>query len=256
MPDAWEMRWFGSLVREGSADWDGDGLTDLSEYGCGSSPVSADTDADGIPDGTEVLQGTNPASSDTDGDGVSDPAEVLAGTSATNGDSDGDGIGDGDEIRLGLNPLAANDDADGVPTAVEVAWDGSSGYNPYHRITNPTGTDMSATAADTDGDGVLDLEEIAAGSSPVNGSVSNKVIITGIFANGANMDVTWNVYGNPPRVPITFHVEITTDLVNWTAAPGGVYVSDGINNVTVTFSYPTQPGVTTLQQHRLRVGIE
>jgi hypothetical protein len=171
----------------------------------------------------------------------------------------------------------ANDDADGVPTTVEVGWDGSPAYNPYSPL-NRTGTDLSATERDTDGDGVSDLEEIAAGSSPVNPAVANRVIITGIApsspvspapvggggrimaspGDGASsrMEVTWNVYSNPTRTPITFRVEVTTDLVNWTEAPGGVYVSDGINNVTVTFSYPTQPGVTTLLQHRLRVGIE
>ena len=136
---------------------------------------------------------------------------------------------------------------------------------------------MNVDRVDTDGDGVSDLEEIAAGSNPIDGSVSNRVLLASILAvtpntrptpnmfgspalpgvefvpNGQRMALSWNVYGNLRHVPVTFYVEITTDLVNWIEVPGGRHVADGINNLAVTFSYPMVKGVL---QHRLRVAIE
>jgi len=40
MPDWWEIRWFGSLVRDGTADDDRDGLSDRLEWELGSDPTS------------------------------------------------------------------------------------------------------------------------------------------------------------------------------------------------------------------------
>jgi len=39
MPDWWEMFYFGTLARDGTGDFDGDGMTDLQEYIAGTDPT-------------------------------------------------------------------------------------------------------------------------------------------------------------------------------------------------------------------------
>ncbi len=39
MPDAWEMRYFGSLAQDATTDFDGDGVSDLDEYLGGTDPT-------------------------------------------------------------------------------------------------------------------------------------------------------------------------------------------------------------------------
>ncbi|HTI97275.1 MAG TPA: lamin tail domain-containing protein [Dongiaceae bacterium] len=41
LPDSWELAYFGTLARDGSGDFDGDGLTDAQEFLAGTSPVDA-----------------------------------------------------------------------------------------------------------------------------------------------------------------------------------------------------------------------
>ncbi|MFX1503085.1 MAG: OmpA family protein, partial [Promethearchaeota archaeon] len=56
---------------------DGDGLTNLEEYGLGTDPTVSDSDDDGLTDGEEVnLYVTDPLNPDTDGDGLDDGWEV------------------------------------------------------------------------------------------------------------------------------------------------------------------------------------
>jgi len=91
MPDEWEVQHFGSLERDGTTDWDGDGLSDANEYLSGTDPRYADTDEDGMVDGWEVAHGLDPlkddASSDMDGDGYSNLTEYLIGTAPNDIDS-------------------------------------------------------------------------------------------------------------------------------------------------------------------------
>jgi hypothetical protein len=60
MPAGWEIDFFGDLLRDGSGDFDGDGLSDLAEFDLGTRPDASDTDQDGHPDGGEVEAGTDP----------------------------------------------------------------------------------------------------------------------------------------------------------------------------------------------------
>jgi hypothetical protein len=41
LPDSWELAHFGNLSRDGSGDFDGDGMTDLAEYLAGTDPTNA-----------------------------------------------------------------------------------------------------------------------------------------------------------------------------------------------------------------------
>ncbi len=62
MPDEWEKKYGFSPLSSSDAllDSDGDGLTNLEEFGLGTSPKSKDTDRDGSSDGKEVAKGTDP----------------------------------------------------------------------------------------------------------------------------------------------------------------------------------------------------
>jgi hypothetical protein len=106
MADWWEIRYFGAIGQNPSADPDGDGLTNLQEYNARTNPLVADTDGDGLTDGYEVnVSHTDPTNPDTDGDGLSDGYEVH--TSLTNplvADTDGDGFSDGVEVAKGTDP--------------------------------------------------------------------------------------------------------------------------------------------------------
>ncbi|HWQ99347.1 MAG TPA: hypothetical protein VN397_00685 [Candidatus Methylomirabilis sp.] len=91
---------------QGSADPDGDGLTNDQELQQGTNPNRADTDGDGLLDGDEVRRyRSDPTVADTDGDGLTDGDEVNAWkTDPLNPDTDGDGFTDGTEAKGGYNP--------------------------------------------------------------------------------------------------------------------------------------------------------
>jgi uncharacterized protein YkwD len=85
LPDDWEIQHFGELSQEPDADFDSDGLSNLSEYQETTDPTQEDTDDDGMPDGWEVYYGLDPkdpsdADEDLDGDGKSNVEEYLGGT--------------------------------------------------------------------------------------------------------------------------------------------------------------------------------
>jgi arylsulfatase A-like enzyme len=84
MRDDWETTYFGNLSRDGTGDFDGDGLSDLAEFTLGTFPDDTDSDHDLL------------------GDGIEGPAH---GTDPANADSDHDGNPDGFEIAKGLDPL-------------------------------------------------------------------------------------------------------------------------------------------------------
>ncbi|MBK1825773.1 sulfatase-like hydrolase/transferase [Haloferula rosea] len=77
MADAWETIYFGDTSRDGTADFDNDGLTDLAEFNAGTFPNHGDSDDDLIADGAETT--TDPANRDSDGDGNPDGFELAKG---------------------------------------------------------------------------------------------------------------------------------------------------------------------------------
>ncbi len=187
-------------------DHDNDGLPDLWEYLNGTEPTVVDAgddpDDDNFTNLNEMLSATNPLLDDSDFDGLLDPEddsdndgatnaeEILAGTNPLNAHSDGDPYPDGDEIYLGSNPLDDNDpsptddgDFDGMPDWWEAEHrldlaamdnlddpDGDGISNEDEYCSGGTGVCEHQTnprMADTDGDGVFDLQEITLGTSPL-----------------------------------------------------------------------------------------
>ncbi|MEI8313650.1 MAG: hypothetical protein WCH98_23115, partial [Verrucomicrobiota bacterium] len=65
-------------------DFDGDGISNLTELQMGLNPISTDSDGDGMADGWEISHGLNPLVNDSyldpDGDGRANITEYLAGT--------------------------------------------------------------------------------------------------------------------------------------------------------------------------------
>ena len=66
LPDEWEFAHFGGLGRDGTGDFDGDGLSDFDEWRAGTDPTvpCTDTDGDGLPDWWELRNGLDPLSPD------------------------------------------------------------------------------------------------------------------------------------------------------------------------------------------------
>ncbi|MFH1980587.1 MAG: putative Ig domain-containing protein [Pseudomonadota bacterium] len=87
MDDAWEQARFGSLERDGSGDFDGDGISDLLEFRLGTNPGAIDhapsVPVISLPAIGSVVTGTLPSltvfnSTDADGDALTYDFEVFA----------------------------------------------------------------------------------------------------------------------------------------------------------------------------------
>lgn len=161
----------------GSADPDGDGLTNRQEKELGTNKNVADTDGDGLSDGAEfTTHRTDPLKADTDGDGLTDGDEInVYRTNPNNADSDGDGLNDSDEInKYKTDPLKADTDGDGLSDGQEVtqyrtdplkADSDSDGLKDGEEV-NRYRTDP--LKADTDGGTVNDGQEVANNTDPLN----------------------------------------------------------------------------------------
>jgi PKD repeat protein len=77
MPDSWEIDYFLDTMRDGTGDFDDDGLNDFDEYLYGTDPTDKDSNNDGLEDGYKVNNGMDPLSYDSDQDGMPDNWEVA-----------------------------------------------------------------------------------------------------------------------------------------------------------------------------------
>ncbi len=214
-------------------------------------------DNDKLPDGWEIENFGNltaagpgtvygsPAYTDTDADGLNDLEEYTLGTDPMNPDSNADGLSDGDSVKMGLSPSKLTYDANGVPTSVKVMWDGKAGYT--------AGADMDPLKTDTDGDGVSDLMEIAAGSDPLNAADSDVIRISKVTFDAMGRPVVeWNIYANQGSVAVQFVVESSQDLKTWVQV--GTYLSPGTSSGTATVTDVVNTGKKVYYKLRLSIG--
>ncbi len=190
----------GGGVRDGAEDTNKDGAVGAGETNPslasddGGAPT--DSDGDGLTNSEEALFRTNPQDADSDDDGVLDGREPnwrLDGDGdgvigALDADSDDDGLLDGTEQGLTTAPAATDlqraafiPDADpSTRTAPLLAdtdrggvGDGTEDVNKNGRVDlgerNPLNPgDDRTVVADTDGDGLTDVEERGVGTDPLD----------------------------------------------------------------------------------------
>jgi hypothetical protein len=135
-------------------DDDNDGSPDKEDSAPLDPSIKADSDGDGFNDSEDAFPNDPSEWLDFDGDLIGDNADL---------DDDSDGLEDSKESLLGTNPFDSDTDADGVLDGADdfpldqnwsVDLDGD-GLNPM-------------IDADDDGDGMLDIDEQACGSDPLD----------------------------------------------------------------------------------------
>ncbi|MBO0591036.1 gliding motility-associated C-terminal domain-containing protein, partial [Cellulophaga sp. E16_2] len=169
-----------------SVDTDNDGINDNEEVAIGTDPSNPDTDGDGINDGQEVnvdttdplddcssVGGTPLGASDCDNDGLTTDQEVSLGTDPNNPDSDNDGLLDGEEMALGTDPLNPDSDGDGIIDGQEVV----DNTNPLDDCDHIGG--KALPESDCDADGLTTAQEDAIGSDPNNADTDGDTILDG-----------------------------------------------------------------------------
>ena len=120
---------------------------------------------------------------DSDGDGLTDADELAIGTDPQNPDTDGDGLLDGEEAFCAY-PVAGTDDA-GAPSNSDAAvWPGECCTDPLNPDSDfdgiPDGQDRCENQyLDSDGDGLLDVDEGWIGTDPFNPDTDGDGLLDG-----------------------------------------------------------------------------
>ncbi len=105
LPDNWERRHFGDLERDGTGDYDGDGITDLDEYRLGTDPTRPDhaptipvlaDPADGAAVGSQLPVLTILNSIDADGDKIFYDFELYGDASYSERVESAEGVSSGE----------------------------------------------------------------------------------------------------------------------------------------------------------------
>ncbi len=170
-----------------AADCDGDGVVNGDEDTNGTDPyqASGDTDGDGIDDDNETNDGTD----------LNDPCDPAQGAGYTGYDSanaiwaaadcDGDGVVNGDEDTNGTDPYepSSDTDGDGIDDDLE-ANNGTDPNDPCDPVQSVgyTGYDSANAiwaAADCDGDGLTNSEELTLGTEVYNADTDGDTINDG-----------------------------------------------------------------------------
>ncbi|MCH8147065.1 MAG: hypothetical protein IH987_03610 [Planctomycetes bacterium] len=140
--------------------------------------------------------GTDPTSQDTDGDGLSDSFERLTGWRVLS-------VVDNTARDVMPSPLFADSDFDGLSDRAEYV--GADGIRPGD--SGDAGDATDPTDPDTDDDGVLDSEEVAAGTDPLRPDLALNISVRGITLAGqgeaiigSQLEITAEVVGQSPVV--------------------------------------------------------
>ncbi len=158
----------------GTADLDGDGLTNDEEFAWGTSIVEDDWDNDGLKDGEETAWGTDPFDNDTDDGGTSDGEAQWGADPLDPADDEGvawSGGGYGAAYVLSecellgfAVSLLPNEPGDGATPEEELAWAAARAEaEAADAAAAAECADAEARhARDTDGDGATDYDEVFA----------------------------------------------------------------------------------------------
>ena len=178
---------------DSSLDLDDDGLINLLECQCGTSPLLSDSDGDFMTDYYEYNCNLNPLLNDTnldyDNDGLSNLLEFLLNSLADDTDSDDDLMPDFWEYNNGLD-LVIND------AILDADNDGLNNFNEFQAQTDPNNPDTDADGLfdgleistyftdplnpDTDGDGYSDGIEVQWGTDPLDSKISLNTVFFNI----------------------------------------------------------------------------
>jgi hypothetical protein len=131
LQDGWEIGYgLDPLTDDAYLDPDGDGLTNLDEFGLATHPNVADSDGDGFTDAQEHNQGTDP----------NNAADHPPFATAAVGDYDGDGYSDAATFTAKSGQWAIRSGTCGTPEVREWGW-----------------SNTMAVPGDYDGDGKTDI---------------------------------------------------------------------------------------------------
>lgn len=164
-------------LTNGEEDTNNNGVYDAATETDASNP---DTDGDGINDGDELDGGSdalNPCdpnplaldSNDCDNDGLTNAEEATAGTDPIDSDTDNDGLLDGIEITDGSDPLNGCDPNIYAIASADCDNDGlTNGEEDVNGNGETDEGETDANNADTDGDGILDGQEVDQNTNPLD----------------------------------------------------------------------------------------
>jgi len=278
-------------------DWDLDGLVNLLDIDSDndtiidgievnfwhSDPINLDSDSDTVSDEDEVnTYFTHPANADTDNDLIDDGDEIYGyylptnpaanasgyipgqnngGLNVTNPDTDFDIPTDGWETIWGYNPLVADshldDDSDGLNNTLEFLYncepdnpdtDGDGILDGEEVFPGVDGFITDPTNPDTDGDFLPDKWEVDEGFDPTDADMDDNGVTDGeedADGDGLTNYQEWFFGTNPhlgdtdfDGMPDLWEVEKGTNPILWDASQD--YDLDGLTNIE-EYGYGTDP---------------
>jgi hypothetical protein len=218
--------------------------------------ISSDGLVQGLASGSILIQATHEGTSgfmsmqvvlsaDSDGDGLPDDVELSLGLNPNNpadavADADRDGLTTAAEFTAGTNITNPDTDGDGIMDGEEV-FAGSDGF-----VTNPL-------LPDTDGDGVRDGLEIATASDPTDSaSVNLNAALSSISVSPTTFTITVNSVQGTAFIQLTVTGQLQDgNTINLTSTTRGTnYTSSNLD--VCNFGAPDgrvfggQPGPCTI----------